>query len=227
MKPDSRGKAGDVSPNDSAGPRFRIEEIYPCVDCGRYAVKRIAGDPVEVWADIFREGHDVIAGAVLWRRENEREWRREPMVLHSNDRWHGRFTPPEPGWYQFVIEAWTDEFATWRKEFRLKQQAGQDVSLEAQEGRHLIEELMPRVAGPRRVAEAAVKRFAASGDGGALLDEALAAAMAQTETRPDLTRSHVVPLIADRERARTGAWYEMVPRSQSREPGRHGTFDDC
>src|SRR4030095_9921254 len=27
--------------------------------------------------------------------------------------------------------------------------------------------------------------------------------------------------------ARAGAWYEMIPRSQGRIPGRHGTFDDC
>ena len=47
------------------------------------------------------------------------------------------------------------------------------------------------------------------------------------KTRPDLTRSAVVPLVADRERARAGAWYEMVPRSQGRVPGKHGTFDDC
>ena len=35
------------------------------------------------------------------------------------------------------------------------------------------------------------------------------------------------PLIADRPLARAGAWYEMVPRSQGKIPGRHGTFDDC
>ena len=36
-----------------------------------------------------------------------------------------------------------------------------------------------------------------------------------------------VPVVADRPRARAGAWYEMVPRSQGTVPGRHGTFDDC
>ena len=36
-----------------------------------------------------------------------------------------------------------------------------------------------------------------------------------------------MPLVADRERARAGAWYEMVPRSQGSVPGQHGTFDDC
>ena len=227
MRPDSLSETWDVSPADPTGPRFRIEEIYPCVDCGRYAVKRIAGETVEVWADIFREGHDVIAAALLWRAERETEWRRAPMALHANDRWHGRFTPPEPGWYLFAIEAWTDQFATWRKEFHLKQQAGQDVALEAREGQHLLSELMPRARKARQAAEAAMKKFASTGDGAVLLDEALAAAMAQTEMRPDLTRSHVVPLVADRERARSGAWYEMVPRSQGKVPGKHGTFDDC
>jgi starch synthase (maltosyl-transferring) len=32
--------------------------------------------------------------------------------------------------------------------------------------------------------------------------------------------------MVERERSRFGAWYEMFPRSSSREPGRHGTFHD-
>jgi len=227
MRVHSFTDAWDVSPADPTGPRFRIEDIFPCIDGGRYPVKRIAGETVDIWADIFREGHDVIAVAVLWRPEAAAEWHREPMQFHSNDRWHGRFTPPRPGWYLFAIEAWTEQFATWRKEFRLKQEAGQDVTIEAQEGHQLLGELMPRDREAQRTVEAAVKKFAAKPDPAVLLDEALAAAMEKSDVRPDLSRSHVVPLVADRERARAGAWYEMVPRSQSPEPGRHGTFDDC
>ncbi len=227
MKPHSLADVGEVSPNDPTGPRFRIEEVYPCVDGGRYPVKRIAGEAVDVWADIFREGHDVIAAALLWRPEDGAEWRREPMQLLNNDRWQGRFTPPEPGLYLFAIEAWTDQFATWRKEFRLKQEAGQDVSVEAREGHELLSELMPSAREPRRVVEAAVRKFASGKKSAVLLDDALAATMEQTDKRPDLTRSPIVPLTADRERARAGAWYEMVPRSQGKVPGKHGTFDDC
>ena len=51
------------SPADPTGPRFLIEDIFPSVDGGHYPVKRIAGESVDVWADIFREGHDVIAMA--------------------------------------------------------------------------------------------------------------------------------------------------------------------
>jgi starch synthase (maltosyl-transferring) len=217
----------DLSPADPTGPRFRIEDIFPCVDGGRYPVKRIAGESVDIWADIFREGHDVLAAAVIWKPENDGAWRREAMRPHSNDRWHGCFTPPEPGWYLFAIEAWTDQFATWRQEFRLKQEAGQDISVEAEEGCHLLSDLLPRDREARRLIQAAARKFATSKDPAILLDDVVLAAVEKADNRPDLTRSHIVPLVADRARARAGAWYEMVPRSQSPVPGKHGTFDDC
>ena len=217
----------ELSPNDPTGPRFRIEDIYPCVDGGRYPVKRIAGESVEIWADIFREGHDVLAANLIWREDKANDWHRQPMALFGNDRWHGRFTPPEPGWYLFAIEAWTDQYATWRKEFLLKQEAGQDVDLTAREGYELVMELMPYEREPRLVVEAAADKFSKTGDPAALLDDVFAAAIEKSDVRPDLTRSHIVPLLAERARARAGAWYEMVPRSQGRVAGRHGTFNDC
>jgi starch synthase (maltosyl-transferring) len=227
MQPHPFADAWEVAPSDPTGPRFRIEDIFPCVDCGRYPVKCIAGESLDVWADIFREGHDVIAAALIWRPDDTAEWRREPMQFHSNDRWHGRFTPPEAGLYLFAIEAWTDQFATWRKEFRLKQEAGQDVALEAREGYELLTELMPSAGEAHRVAEAAARKFKSAKKFSILLDDVLAAAMEKTDKRPDLTRSSVFPLTADRARALAGAWYEMVPRSQGKVPGKHGTFADC
>ena len=217
----------DRSPADPTGPRFLIEDIFPSVDSGRYPVKRIAGESVDVWADIFREGHDVLAAALLWRPESDADWRRVPMQLHGNDRWHGSFTPPAPGVYLFAIEAWTDQFATWRKEFGIRKDAGQDLSLAAREGLELVSQLRPRNRKARTIIDDYAQRFAAEGNPDLLLDDALAAAMERTETRPDLTRSQAIPVLAERERARFGAWYEMVPRSQGTVPGRHGTFDDC
>ena len=58
---------GETSTGGLAAKRFVIEDIYPTVDGGRFPVKRIAGEPVEVWADVFRDGHEVIAAAVRWR----------------------------------------------------------------------------------------------------------------------------------------------------------------
>src|SRR5438132_1659631 len=43
-----------------SGRRIYVEDVYPAVDAGRFAVKRIAGEAVEVWADIFRDGHALL-----------------------------------------------------------------------------------------------------------------------------------------------------------------------
>ena len=53
----------------AAGGAFHIEDVYPLIDGGRFPVKRIVGERVEVWADIYRDGHDVVSAALVWRRE--------------------------------------------------------------------------------------------------------------------------------------------------------------
>ena len=212
---------------ESATGTFHIEDVYPLIDGGRYPVKRIVGERVEVWADIYRDGHDVTAAALVWRRENEREWRREPMTHHSNDRWGGSFVPDAPGRYVYAIEAWTDEFATWRHGFELKQKAGADLTLDALEGAALLTRAQ---AGGRDAAAVILRQcesYLQSGDTAPLLTGELQDAMAESQSRPDLTRSPPFPFVADRPRARYGAWYEMIPRSQSSVAGRHGTFQDC
>jgi starch synthase (maltosyl-transferring) len=203
-----------------AGARFRFEDIYPAVDDGRSAVKRVAGEPITVWADIFRDGHDLIRAVVRWRRDGAKQWTRAPMRLDNNDRWSGTFTPAEPGDYVFEIEAWTDAFGSWRKATLLKQNAGQDISVDLEEGKLLIGKLMPA----DKTGRAAIEKLLKAGD---LIGDALAEAMAQSETRPDVARSAPIKLLIERPRARCGAWYEMVPRSQSKTPGQHGTFEDC
>ena len=62
-------------------------------------MKRIVGEPIEVWADVYRDGHDVTEAALIWRREDERKWRRAQMIHHSNDRWFASFVPEEIGRY--------------------------------------------------------------------------------------------------------------------------------
>jgi starch synthase (maltosyl-transferring) len=207
--------------------RFFIEDIYPVVDGGRFAAKRIAGEPFEVWADIFRDGHDVVAAALLWRRSGDTEWQREPMRLFDNDRWRGSFVPPVPDRYFFAIEAWTDAFATWRRDYRLKQAAGADLGLELLEGCALLARARGVGGARTRAIRAATQAYERLRDVEVLLADDLAAAMTHAEPRADLTTSVEFALVADRPLARAGAWYEMFPRSQSGVAGRHGTFADC
>ena len=217
----------ELAPNDPTGPRFLVEDIYPSIDGGRYPLKRIAGEPIEVWADILREGHDQLAAELLWRKESDAVWQRAPMALHNNDRWRGSFTPPEPGRYLFEIEAWTDQFATWRHGLILKRDAGQDISVDALEGRELIEELRPTDPDARRMINRFKREFDRQPNVALLLNDDLAKAIAASDPRNDMIRSLSVPVTVDRERARASAWYEMMPRSQSKIPGRHGTFNDA
>jgi starch synthase (maltosyl-transferring) len=212
---------------DRLTQRFRIEDVYPSVDGGRFAVKRVAGEPVEVWADIFRDGHDVSAAELRWRLARDTAWHRVPMHHHQNDRWTGTFVPGEVGRHVFQIAAWTDTFATWRREVMLKRAAGQNVALEAREGREIMSALKPASKAAKAVVAAACETFDRAADIEALLSNELAAAAAESEVRSGLTESTLFPLLTEREIARAGAWYEMVPRSQGRVPGRHGTFDDC
>ncbi|MCK1392920.1 maltotransferase domain-containing protein [Bradyrhizobium sp. 1] len=215
----------------AAGSTFIIEDVYPLIDGGRFAVKRIAGERVEVWADIYRDGDAVISAALIWRREQDREWQSKPMIPHGNDRWSGAFTPGEPGPYVYAIEAWTDEFATWSHAVARKQRTGADVSLDAIEGASLL----TKVHGVRQDAAEVIVRqcedYLQTGDVAPLLSTELGEAMADSQSRPDLTRSPLFPLIIDRDRARFGAWYQMMPRSQSQDlshaAGQHGTLRDC
>jgi starch synthase (maltosyl-transferring) len=211
----------------SATDAFHIEGVYPCIDSARFAVKRIVGEPIEVWADVYRDGHDVTAAALIWRREDKREWRRAQMIHHNNDRWFASFVPEEIGRYFYAIETWTDEFATWRRGFELKQKAGADVTVDAIEGASLLTKA--GATDPKAFALIArqCELFLQNGDARALLTDELKDAMATSQARPDLTRSQLFPLVVDRPRARYGTWYEMIPRSQGAVPDRHGTFKDC
>ena len=207
--------------------RFYIEDVYPNVDSGRFAVKRIAGEPIGVWADILRDGHDVLAAQLIWRRERERAWQRVSMHLHTNDRWTATFLPIEIGRHVYAIEAWTDEFATWRRDFLVKRKAGQDLRLEALEGELLLASAQPASPADAEVISQARADFSRDQNPDHLVSDEVAAVMAEGQVHRDLTRSPTFPLMIDRPRARASAWYEMVPRSQGTEPGRHGTFDDC
>ena len=212
---------------ESATGAFHIEDVFPSIDGGRFAVKRIVGEPVEVWADIYRDGHEVIAAALVWRREVDREWRREPMTMDSNDRWSGSFVPDTPGRHVYAIEAWTDEFATWRHGFELKQKAGADQEVDAVEGAGLLGKAQAGSPDAAALIQKYCEDYLQTGDTAPLLSNDLKAAMAESQLRPDLTRSQHFPFVADRPQARFGAWYEMVPRSQGKTPGQHGTFMDC
>jgi starch synthase (maltosyl-transferring) len=55
--------------------RVVIEAVTPEIDGGRFAVKRVQGDRLRVEADIVADGHEVLSCMLLYRREEEPDWR--------------------------------------------------------------------------------------------------------------------------------------------------------
>ena len=112
-----------------------IENVQPLLDCGRYAIKRLAGDPVRVTADIYKDGHDLVAAVLKWRIVGGKKWHEVPMSDEGNDVWAASFTVEEIGDCEYTVEAWLDHYATWRDEFRRKHAGGEaDLFSEALEG---------------------------------------------------------------------------------------------
>jgi starch synthase (maltosyl-transferring) len=217
-----------------AFPTAVIENLRPLIDGGRYPVKRVVGDDLVVEADVFKDGHDVVAAALKWRALGETRWHETPMALVDNDRWRGVCTVYENATYEYTVEAWTDTFRGWQHEFAAKFEAGiTDLRSETLEGVALLDEAANRasdaadafrlreLAEMMRVGEnAQVNEIAHSGE--------LEVLMATYPERAGATQYAPAPrVVVDRKEARTAAWYEFFPRSAEGHGDRGSTFRDC
>ena len=208
-----------------------IEAVQPVVDGGRFAAKRIVGDVVDVEADVFADGHDLLGAAVRYRLEGSGDWHEIAMCLLDNDRWRASFRVTELGTYVFQVRGWVDSFATWRDDLLKRLAAGQDAEAETPLGARLV------AAAGRRAGGADAERLTAWAQrlrrhrpeelAELATSEELAALIARhPDRRRGAATSPEYRLRVDRERARSGAWYELFPRSASPERGRHGTLRD-
>jgi starch synthase (maltosyl-transferring) len=206
-----------------------IENVAPAVDDGRYPIKRETGDRVEVSADVFKEGHDVLAVFLKYRRADEATWRETPMRFVDNDRWAGAFAVEDNARYLYTIEALPDPFRSWLADLGKRVAAGQDVRSELREGAALVQAAAGRATGADAAAlRAWLGRLGADQPDAvaAASDESLAALMDRQLDRADATwAEREYPVTVDRERARFASWYEFFPRSGV--AGRHATFRDA
>ena len=216
-----------------AANRVVIEQVSPEIDGGRFPAKAVVGDIIEVEADIFGDGHERIGAALKVRHAQEREWREIPMSLLENDRWSATFLAGDIGRYLYAIEAWRDPFLTWRADTDKKFKAGQSVELEVIEGSEIVRNAKGKARGlVRRALQAILARLAElEGDTPArlalLMSNDTADQVSKARYRLNLSSyDKQLELTVDRKLASFGAWYEMMPRSQSGDAARHGTFDD-
>ena len=217
-----------------AFPSIVIENLQPLIDGGRYPIKRITGEDLTVEADIFKDGHDVVAAILKWRVLGKRAWRETPMNFVDNDRWRGVCTLYEQDIHEYTVEAWTDRFRSWQAEFTKKFEAGiSDLQSEALEGAALVEGASRRArdrADRKRLQEfsqqistganSEIHAIAQSGE--------LEVLMATYPDRSASTQYDPPPrVVVDRPVALIAAWYEFFPRSAEGRGDRGSTFRQC
>ena len=218
----------------SAFPSAVIENVQPLLDGGRYPIKRIVGEDLVVEADIFKDGHDVVAAVLKWRVLGKPAWRETPMIFVDNDRWRGVCTLYDEDIHEYTVEAWTDTFRSWQQEFIKKFEGGiSDLRSEALEGAAIVGAAAGRArdrADQERLLEfseqistsanSEIYAIAQSGE--------LEVLMATYQDRSDAAQYDPAPrVVVDRSAALFAAWYEFFPRSAEGRSDRGSTFRDC
>jgi starch synthase (maltosyl-transferring) len=214
-------------------PRVVIEQVSPLVDGGRYPIKRTTGDRVAVSAAIFKDGHDLIIAEVCVCRRGESETERTTLHYdYPSDLFSGEFTVNDIGLYDMWIEAWPDYFGSFTRDLKKRLDAGQDIAPELLEGAALVRRRARHA--PPEDQEPLANAAKALSDDNLHLELRQRVAFSQTLrdlmhgplSPRDVARSEKSPVRVDRREAAFAAWYELFPRSQGTEPGRHGTFKD-
>jgi len=216
--------------------RAVVDAVLPVVDGGRFAVKRIAGEPVRIQGNCFTDGHDQLRVLLQWQLLEGPDIYEVDMAAQGNDVWTAEFTPPVPGRYRYTVVAWVDPFESWRRELERRNDPA-DVRIALEVGAELIDAAAAR-AGLEDATHlskwAGVLRTTADNASGhadvaamqaIALDPARALVMRRYSDR-SFAASVTRELIADRRRAQFSSWYELFPRLAATENGPHGTFRD-
>ena len=224
--------------------RVVIEVKGPKVECGRYPARRFLGDSVVVTVAMFGDGHDHVAGHLLYKAKGERKWRSMPLVAQGNDLYSAAFVVEKLGDWQFAVQGWVDHFGTWCYDLKKRLAAQpdpakpdegktpQDIPLALRTGALLLAEAAKRAKGADALAINEVKLSLEwmADQNSAFYEYPLTEGIEELVNKyfdPELaTRTEDLPLWVDRVKARYSTWYELFPRSASPDPTRHGTFAD-
>ncbi|MEQ5788722.1 alpha-1,4-glucan--maltose-1-phosphate maltosyltransferase [Erythrobacter sp. NFXS35] len=228
MKPRGSRKAASAA---AALPRIVIENLAPVAAGGPFAVKCVVGERIDVTAHIYADGHEKIGARLLWRAEDEKEWRAVQMLEESNDEWSAAFAPERLGRHEYTVEAWDDRFGYFRESIGKKVDAGVAQPVEFEEGRQFLEAARDRAdAGHRDTLEHALGLLGKAADDAArrdvFTDPAVVEAMEALDAHHH--RAIAAPVLVDAERREAGfsSWYELFPRSMTEDKARHGTLRD-
>jgi starch synthase (maltosyl-transferring) len=209
-------------------PHIDITHLWPRTGAGA-PTKAVVCRPVEAGGQLVKDGHDILGAQLRWRRKGGGDWSTAPLRDVGDDRWSATFVPLAVGRHQLEVVAWTDRFASWRRDVVKRADAGQPLATHFEVGARLLDHLADRADdGARgRLKEAAeALRFETCSDEVRLagaIDTEVERLAAGIVPDWDLTRSERWEIWVDRERAGFSAWYELFPRSYG---GFQGVVDE-
>jgi starch synthase (maltosyl-transferring) len=207
--------------------RIPVMDVTPLVEHGRYPAKAVPGEPFDVTALVFREGHDLLAAEVVLTGPDG--VRRDPVRMRpvadpkQVSRLAATVAADAEGAWTFHIESWSDSLGTWVHDTGIKVRAGVDVDLMFAEGVLLLERVSAALDRPGQVIADAITALQdrtrpVEARLAIVESDDLAEIFAAHPLRDLLSESERYPFFADRSRALFGSWYEFFPRSEG------GTF---
>ncbi|MEO7005588.1 MAG: alpha-1,4-glucan--maltose-1-phosphate maltosyltransferase [Terrimesophilobacter sp.] len=194
-----------------------------------WPAKAYAGEVVPFGATVFKEGHDLIGvETLLTSPEGVLSTHRMIEINPGTDRWHVDVLLEPTGQWQFQVQAWVDEWATWLHDATLKIPAGVDVALMLASGSELLTRARERTPRNKRLADAATafatRSIAPEERLAALIGSAAGEEFARNPLRGLNTISAPLELRVERTRAGVGNWYELFPRSEGAKKRKNGTW---
>jgi starch synthase (maltosyl-transferring) len=202
--------------------RVIIEGVQPVVDGGRFPAKRVVGDVVQIEADIFADGHDLISAVVHHRSASEKKSRSVRMTQLFNDRWRAEIAVDEIGHTLFTVEAWIDHFLTWHRDLQKRTDAD-EIAVQMQVGVGMMRAAAARAkARERKRLEQYVATFE-DGEIASVTDELLDLMWKHGDRSLATTLPCELVIEVDRKLAAFSSWYELFPRSHG---GLRGVVDE-
>lgn len=212
--------------------RIIIENVKPQLDGGDFFIKRIINQEVNITADVFSDGHDVIECCVKYKHENEKKWNEVRMTPIENDEWHAFFRVTNQGFYSYFIEGWVDYALNWQHGTERKINDNQHVKSELLEGAEYCIAILKNVTKEEKIfLDKVIKSLRDENLYTVAIEYTLSKELKNIfkkyPTRTLVNSSKELKVYVDRKKALFSTWYEFFPRSTSEMPGKHGTFKDC
>jgi starch synthase (maltosyl-transferring) len=212
--------------------RIIIENVSPQLDGGVNPIKRIVNQNIDVTADVFADGHDVIECCVKFKHENDKKWQEVRMIPSVNDSWNASFKVEKQGFYSYFVEGWIDYALNWQHGTERKILDNQHVKSELLEGAEYVRAILDVVdSNEREYLNTLAYYFTTEHEYDNAIREATSSYLHQIFKKYPVrfleNKSLELKVYVDRKKALFSTWYEFFPRSASAEEGKHGTFKDC